>query len=153
MLGHAVGRRAEQVVAQEVAAVAEDHEVEAPSGCEVRDDLGGMPGAQLDGELDPGLLGLLTCPKREGVEEEVLLPLDLVNLAHGRRVRGKRPFDRERRQLRIREVRELECLRERPSGRGWKKRWAIAVGTIAERTTTAIRSENFVRSMIPALSP
>ena len=38
-------------------------------------------------------------------------------------------------------------------GAGWKNRWAIAVGTIAESTTTVSRSENWVRSMIPALQP
>ena len=37
--------------------------------------------------------------------------------------------------------------------RGWKKRWAIAVGTIAESTTTETRSENCVRSMMPAFNP
>src|SRR5437764_742788 len=36
---------------------------------------------------------------------------------------------------------------------GWKKRCAIVVGTIADRTTTVIRSENCVRSMMCAFSP
>jgi hypothetical protein len=39
------------------------------------------------------------------------------------------------------------------SAEGWKKRCAITVGTIAESTTTATRSENCVWSMIPACSP
>jgi hypothetical protein len=34
------------------------------------------------------------------------------------------------------------------SGWDWKKRCAIAVGTIAERTTTVISSENCVRSVL-----
>jgi len=36
---------------------------------------------------------------------------------------------------------------------GWKKRCAIAVGTIADSTTTPTSSENCVRSMIPAFNP
>ena len=36
---------------------------------------------------------------------------------------------------------------------GENQRWAMAVGTIAESTTTVTSSENWVRSMIPALSP
>jgi hypothetical protein len=37
--------------------------------------------------------------------------------------------------------------------RGRNHRSAIAVGTTADSTTTVTRSENWVRSMIPALSP
>src|SRR5262249_50618070 len=36
---------------------------------------------------------------------------------------------------------------------GWEKRGAMAVGTIADSTTTVINNENWVRSMIPALRP
>ncbi len=36
---------------------------------------------------------------------------------------------------------------------GLKKCWAIAVGTIADSTTTVTSSENWVSSMIPAWSP
>jgi hypothetical protein len=39
------------------------------------------------------------------------------------------------------------------SGSGANQRWAIAVGTIAESTTTVTSSENWVRLMIPALRP
>ena len=48
---------------------------------------------------------------------------------------------------------ESEAAIGRQGGAGWNQRCAIAVGTIAERTTTASSSENCVRSMIPAFSP
>src|SRR5947199_9539106 len=96
MLRDAVGGRPEEMVAQEVTAVAEHDEVEATRGREVGDDLGGVPRAQLDRKLDVGLGGLLARSHSQPEEEEVLFPLDLVDLANGRRVRRKRSFDRER---------------------------------------------------------
>ena len=59
---------------------------------------------------------------------------------------------RRRLRRRARCGRAVACdVEPRPPGR--KKRCAIAVGTIAESTTTATRSENCVRSMMCALSP
>ena len=48
VLRNPVCGRAEQVVAQEMATVAEDHEIEAAAGGEVRDDLGRVSRAHLD---------------------------------------------------------------------------------------------------------
>ena len=46
-MGHAVRRRAEQVVLEEVALVADDDEVEASVGRVAHDQLGGVPGEDL----------------------------------------------------------------------------------------------------------
>ena len=59
MLGDAVSRGAEQMVAQEMSAVAEHDQVSAELAGDLHDQLGRVAGAQLDLELDAGLGGLL----------------------------------------------------------------------------------------------
>jgi len=116
VLGDAVGGRAEQVVAQEMAAMAEHDEVVTAGGRKLRDHFGGVAGTQLDVEIEPRKGGLRPCLVRERREEEVLLPLDLVDLTDRCSVCGQRPLDREGGHLRVDERRELERLRESAVG-------------------------------------
>jgi hypothetical protein len=112
MLGDAVGGRAEQVVAQEVAAMAEHNEVVTAGGCKLRDHFRGVAGTQLDVEIEPRAGGLLLCLVCERREEAVFLALDLVDLADRRRVCGQRPLNREGGHTRTDKRGELQGLRE-----------------------------------------
>ena len=67
MLGDPVCGRAEQVVAKELAAMAEHNEVVAAGAREVRDHLGGAAGPDVDVDLDAALRGSLACRGGEGV--------------------------------------------------------------------------------------
>jgi hypothetical protein len=71
--GDPVGGRAEQVVAEEVNAVSEHDQVEASGRRELGDDLGGVPGAELDLESDAGFRGSPSGLRRKASEERILL--------------------------------------------------------------------------------
>src|ERR1017187_4814081 len=90
-----VGGRAEEVVAQEVAAVPEDDEVVTAFGGHAGDQLGRMPGADVDVELDPGVPHVPLRPRGERREEDILLALHLLDLPDRRSIRRPRPFGPE----------------------------------------------------------
>jgi hypothetical protein len=71
VFGDAVCGRAEQVVAEEVAAMAEHNEVVAAGAREVRDHLGRVADPDVDDDLDAALRGSLARRGGEGVEEQV----------------------------------------------------------------------------------
>src|SRR5436190_14655855 len=75
-LRDAVRGRAEQVVAQEVAAASEHDEIVGPLRGDARDQLGGMTCADDDLERDTGPLRLVSRILREPLEEGILLALD-----------------------------------------------------------------------------
>ena len=81
VLGYPLGGRAEQVVAEEVATVAEHHEVVVAGRSEIRDHRRRVTGSQGDVQLDTGVRRPVSCPCGEVAEEEVFLTLDLVDLA------------------------------------------------------------------------
>jgi hypothetical protein len=113
VLGDPVGGRAEQVVAQEVALVAEHDQVVLLFLSDADDQLGRVPGAaELDLQLDAGSGGLLACRVEQAPEEGVLLAAYLVDLADRGGVGGQRSFDRQRGQLRAGARGQLECLGE-----------------------------------------
>src|SRR6266536_5596354 len=90
-----LGGRAEQVVLEEVALVADDDQVEVSFAGVADDQLGGVPGQYLYLEIDPFLSRLVACEAGDRAEELVLLALYLVDLADRRRVGGKLPFEGE----------------------------------------------------------
>ena len=88
VLGNSVGRRAEQPVADDMSAMAEDDQVVSALFCEAGDEVCGMAGAKLDVDVNAGPVCLGACFSGEVAEEAVLFPLDLFDLADGRRVGG-----------------------------------------------------------------
>src|SRR5262245_56848363 len=90
ILRDAIGRRAEQVVAEEVSAVPEHYEVVPTRRGKLRDHFRGMAGAQLDLELYPCSRPSFACLLRKPAEEEVLLAFDLFDLADRGGVGGQR---------------------------------------------------------------
>ena len=196
VLGDPVGRRAEQVVAQEVPAMTEHDQVVPACVAYAEITSAACPGRSSTSISTPACSALLSgaarrarrrsgpspvsprrprrsWPRRPGA---VLRPrvrsgcapvtlgeLDRLGEGATERLgsvdRDEDPLERHLCQLALERragvggigaVRRLGLPRLRG---GWKKRCAIAVGTIAESTTTAIRSENCVRSMMPAFSP
>ena len=70
----------------------------SPAGV-AHDQLGGVPGEDLDLEIDSFRSGLVAREAGDRPEELVLLALDLVDLANRRRIGGGLPFDGERVEL------------------------------------------------------
>jgi hypothetical protein len=88
--------------------VADHDEVEASFVGSAHDQLGGVPGQDVDLEIDACFARLVACQPRDRAEELVLLPLHLVDLADRRRARGQFPLDGKRVQLGPRQPRELD---------------------------------------------
>jgi len=81
VVGDPVGCGAEQVVAEEMAAVADDDQVMAVRAGVVSDDLGGMARHQLGCHLDATFTRLRVRPLEDPPEVLVLLAFDLIDLA------------------------------------------------------------------------
>ena len=152
------------MVAQEMAAVAEDDEVVASRRRDLGDHLGRVARAQVDLELDPGMLGLLAHAGRDagsGPSIASAVRCASATLASSSAFANARSEASEpSTATRIRSngiyrasAAAARSRRRSASACGWKNRCAIAVGTIAESTTTAISRENWVRSMMSAFRP
>jgi len=87
VVGDAVRSGTQQVVLEQVPLVADDHEVEAALVRVANDQVSRMPGTDVDFELDLFLPRLLPCQSSKRLEEHVLLPLHLVDLADRGRIR------------------------------------------------------------------
>ena len=112
VLGDPIRSRAENPVPDEVPAVTENDQVVAALLREARDELCRVTGADVDVDLDTGLLALRAGGSGERPEEAVLLASDLIDLADGRRIRGERAFDRESGEPRPSEHGKLDRLGE-----------------------------------------
>src|SRR6266568_2114985 len=77
------------------------------------DQLRRVPGPDVHLELDPFLRGVLPSLPGEPLEEDVLLALDLVDLADRRSVGRQPSLDRERFQSGARQLRQLDRLLQR----------------------------------------
>jgi hypothetical protein len=99
MVCDAVRGRAEQVVAEEVAAVADHDQVVSVGYRVVGDHLGGVPGHQIGLELDAPVVRLRGGVVEDALEELVLLSLDLVDLSERGRVCRQLALDGQRGEL------------------------------------------------------